>query len=289
MYVRDLLQTVRRRWYLVPLVIAAAIGCGLLALDHVGPQYRGSASVVLVPPETTLQTTGNPYLFLGGLEQSVDVLSRTMGSQRVRESIKDDVPAGDYTITSDVSTSAPIVLVETEASSADGAELLLSHVLLVAPTVLSQLQSDLDVPKNAKITTQVIARSTKPLAVQKTRYRLTFVAGGAGFTLGLLLVFLLDGLLLRRRHRATRAEAPDEAAAPVEAPDGAPGPGDRADGDAAERSVPVAAAPVVAPGPGDTWLDDYEDDYAEFDLDDHDEQAGSVETAVPTLAGTGTQ
>ena len=94
MYVRDLFLSLRRRWYLLPVVLMATVACAMVSADRVGPTYRSSATVVLVPPETTLGETGNPYLFLGGLQQSVDVLSRTVGSEYVRRPSRAACPRG---------------------------------------------------------------------------------------------------------------------------------------------------------------------------------------------------
>ncbi len=201
MFVREVVAAMLRRWYLLPLVLVAAAACSGLALSQVAPVHRATASVVLVPPETTLGETGNPYLFLGGLEQSVDVLSRTVDSQRVREEIDDAVPAGSYEIAGDTSTSAPIVLVTTEAGTAAEADRLLDEVLEVMPRELAVLQDDLGVDGRAQITTQTVARTDRPEAVQRTRYRFTVLAATGGVVLGLLVVLTVDGLLLRRRRR----------------------------------------------------------------------------------------
>lgn len=208
MYIRDLFSSLCRRWYLVPVVVLLAVGGALLTADRVAPTYRASASVVLVPPETTLADTGNPYLFLGGLQQSVDVLSRTLGSEYIRETIKAQAPGGSYDVSSDVTTSAPIVLVTSEASSPEAADRLLSRVLGQVPHVLSRLQQSLSVRQKSQITTQVIARSQEPEKIQRGQYRAMVLAIGASLALGVLLVSLLDGLLLRRRGTRSLVMAP---------------------------------------------------------------------------------
>ncbi|QCW50794.2 hypothetical protein FE634_10910 [Nocardioides dongxiaopingii] len=202
MFVRDVFKALVRRWYLVPLVLAMTAGGVAAALSQVGPTYRSTASVVLVPPETTLGVTGNPYLFLGGLEQSVDVLSRTLSSQEVRAQVRDAAGTDrDYEVVGDVATSAPIVLATAEGGSAAEADRLLDAVLDAVPEVLAKLQDDLGVKPGAQIDTQVIARTDEPEVVQKTRLRLAVLAAGAGGVLGLLVVLALDGVLLRRRLR----------------------------------------------------------------------------------------
>jgi uncharacterized protein involved in exopolysaccharide biosynthesis len=216
MFLREVVAALLRRWYLFPVVLVVAGASAAAALSQVGPVHRATASVVLVPPETTLAETGNPYLFLGGLEQSVDVLSRTVDSQRVREEVEEAEPGGSYEVVADTSTSAPIVLITAEAGSAADADRLLDRVLEIVPRELAALQDDLGVAQRARITTQTVARTDRPETVQRTRYRLTVLAAGLGGVLGLMLVVTVDGLLLRRRRRrsvegttAVAALAPD--------------------------------------------------------------------------------
>ena len=53
---RDTVHAFRRRWYLVLVVVAAAVGLATLTATRVGPTYRATASVLLVPPDSTQGT-----------------------------------------------------------------------------------------------------------------------------------------------------------------------------------------------------------------------------------------
>lgn len=203
MYLTELAQSLRRRWYLLLAVTVLAVVATTLIVSRLPATYRASASIVLVPPETTLGDTGNPYLFLGGLEQSVDVLSRDLGSEQVRDQMAEKGgSSASYTVTPDLTTSAPIVLVSTEASSADAADAMLDAVVAQVPVSLTRLQEALAVSGSAQITTQLIARSEKPRTVMSGRYRATVMVGGALLVGGVLFVAMVDGLLRRRRLRA---------------------------------------------------------------------------------------
>lgn len=213
MYLTELAQSLKRRWYLLLAVTVLAVIATTFIVSRLPATYRANASIVLVPPETTLGDTGNPYLFLGGLEQSVDVLSRDLGSEQVREQMaQQGGSAASYTVTPDYTTSAPIVLVTTEASSAAAADAMLDAVVDQVPVSLARLQTALAVSGSAQITTQLIARSEKPETVMSGRYRAMVMVGGALMVADVLFVAMVDGLLRRRRLRAeAAADGEDEA------------------------------------------------------------------------------
>ena len=113
----------------------------------------------------------------------------------------------------DYTTSAPIVLVTTEAQSAAAADGMLAAVIDRVPVSLARLQEALGVPGSAQITTQLIARSDNPEMVLSSRYRAMVMIGGALMVIGLLLVAMVDGLLRRRSLRrvaATEEDTPPE-------------------------------------------------------------------------------
>lgn len=206
MHMRDTLDVLRRRWYLVLLAVLISIGLVSLLATRLEPAYRATASVVLVPPDSTVGEAGNPYLFLGGLSQSVDVLSRSVNSETTRNKVEDLAPSGHYETVADATTSAPILVVTTEDSSGDGAMNLLAAVLAQVPTSLSELQDQVGVASNARITSQVVTASDEPEVAQKARVRSLAMVGIAALGVGLLITGLVDGLLARRgRVRSGRA------------------------------------------------------------------------------------
>lgn len=196
----DVGRALKRRWYLVnaAVVVAAFTMAGLM--NVLPADYRTSASVVMVPPESTLGETGNPYLFLGGLDQLVDVVARSMNDGLARSSIEDFTPPGAaYTATADFTTSAPIILVTAEASTPQQATDLLEVVVEQVSKNLGDLQGDVGVPPRSVIGSQVVARND-PEALQKPRLRQIAVATIAILMLMLTLVAVLDSVLIRRRQ-----------------------------------------------------------------------------------------
>lgn len=212
MYARDVMASLRRRWLLAVIAIGLAVGAALFAASAIAPTYEAKSSLVLVPPETTTGDSGNPYLFLGGLEQSVDVLTRALTADNKRELVSAHAPTGTYDVVADLATSAPILLVSAKAPTSADAQKLLDAVKSQVPVTLRALQDSLGVRAGAQITSLVVTDDA-PMAIQKARYRSVVLVGAATLALGFLLIAFLDGALLQRRTR--RAEHDGAKAVPV--------------------------------------------------------------------------
>jgi len=218
MYLRDLGKSLIRRWYFVIVGIGVTAGLSVFAANYLVPTYEARASLVLVPPATTIGKTGNPYLFLGGLQQSVDVLTRALDAESVRREVAVAAPTGEYKVEVDFASSAPIILVTANDSSSAGAQRLLDSTVRQAPVTLGDLQESIGVRAGALITTMVVSIDEKPKPVQTARYRTIALVTAASLFLAFMAIGLFDGLLLRRRGRKAAAAAgradlePDELA-----------------------------------------------------------------------------
>lgn len=211
MYARDVMASLRRRWLLAIVAIGLATGAALFAASAIAPTYEAKSSLVLVPPETTTGHSGNPYLFLGGLQQSVDVLTRALTADTQRELVAKQAPTGMYDVVADLATSAPILLVSAKAPTSAAAQALLEEVKSQVPVTLRELQDSLGVRTGAQITSMVVTND-EPVAIQKARYRSVVLVGVATLAVGLLLIAVLDGALEQRRaKRAERDETQDDA------------------------------------------------------------------------------
>lgn len=200
MYMRDLWTTLARRWVLTLFCLAASGALVFLVAAKVPPTYESTADVVLVPPKSAEDPTANRYLSLSGLRQAVDVLTRSLGSDRTVSQIREKAPAGTFETAADFTTSAPIVIVTVKAPTADQAQELLDAVIAQVPVSLDALQKSVQIATKDQITPQVVAEDEKPLAVNKKQVR----AIGAVLALALLasamLVAAADNLLLRRKR-----------------------------------------------------------------------------------------
>ncbi|MRJ76476.1 hypothetical protein GEV29_08015 [Aeromicrobium sp. SMF47] len=201
MYLRDLGDSLLRRWYLVLGALALTVGVCFAALSAVSPTYQTTSSLVLVPPKTTTGVSGNPYLYLGGLEQSVDVLARAVSADATRDQIAKTATTGEYEVSADLTTSAPILVITATDSSSAGAQEMLDAVVAEVPTVFRRLQASLGVRASSQITTLEVPTDDGPSAINKARYRMAALAGAVWLFLAFVLIGFLDGVLLTRTMR----------------------------------------------------------------------------------------
>jgi hypothetical protein len=209
MQLKDLSATLLRRWYLTlgGLVVFAAI---CLAVFHLVPaSFETEANVVLLPPESSVGEGGNPYLYLGGLDQATDVLTRALTSDASRTQVLEELGHADYDVLPDWATSGPILIVTGRGTTAQQAEDVRDEVLDSVPSTLVVLQKALNVPEGSQITSMVLTSDETPTAVMKSRMRAVAAAGAASLVGVFMLIGLIDGLLAARsRGRGRRRLGP---------------------------------------------------------------------------------
>lgn len=218
LFFRDLRAGLRRRWYLAlagSLLTLAAAGA---IFQIVPPTYEASASVILVPPSGSVPDGGNPYLFMGGLQTTVDVLSRSLSDEQTRRTLLGGDPTLDYSAEPDRTSAGPILLVKASGPTQEATMTTLETVVALVPTSLTQVQSTLGIAPQAAITSMTLTVDDKAKPVQKTRLRATLAVGAVSGAIALLLIGLIDGLLLRRESRKQRRLDAASAAGPVPAP-----------------------------------------------------------------------
>lgn len=210
MNLRDLLGAMRRRWYLVlvGLVLTGAMCLG--AMQFVPAHYKASATVLLLPPSSTVGAGGNPYLSLGGLRGAVDVLGRAMLSEQTTKELTNGSTEETYTLEADATTNAPMLVLDVNSQSAEGALALMQSVLNRAPTVLSDLQAEVKAPTKSLVTLSVIARDSTAETDTKSQIRALIVALAAGLAFTVFFTILVDAGFRRRSTRkpAQPAQAP---------------------------------------------------------------------------------
>jgi hypothetical protein len=214
MYVRDLADSLLRRWMLVVVAVLMTGGVCFLASQAVGATYRAEASIVLVPPKSVAEPTANRFLELGSLTPAVDVLTRALNADATRDAVHEMAPEGTYEATVDDATSAPVLVVTAEAPSAARAQALAEAVLTQAPASLSALQSKLSIAPGAEITS-IALPGDEPQMSQKSRVRVVAAVGILCLAGSAMLIGALDGILLvraaRKELRRAGDEAPDDA------------------------------------------------------------------------------
>src|SRR5664279_1406269 len=111
MYLRELATTLRRRWYLTIVGLMATAALCAVTLSLYPATYQAEANIVLLPPTTTVEKGGNPYLQLGDLSQAVGVVIRALNSQSAVEQTAAAAPTGTYEVAPDYTTSGPIFVI----------------------------------------------------------------------------------------------------------------------------------------------------------------------------------
>lgn len=206
----DLLAVIRRRWLVVLLgvLLTALLGVGATRLVPV--EFEAKSSILVIPPTSTPNTGGNPYLALGGLQVAADVLARAMSDPSTVEEV---VPAGsgaEYVVEPDASTSGPMLVITTTDVTAAGALDLLGRVVDLAPTKLSDLQTSVDAPPVTLLEVAVITQDTEAVPQYKALLRAMLVVVGAGLGLTAILTVAIDSLRRRRSEANPPRKEPVE-------------------------------------------------------------------------------
>lgn len=210
MYMRDLIASLARRWYLVVAGLVATVGLSLLTLALVPVSYEASSSLVLLPPKSSVGAHGNPYLYLGGLSQALEVLSVRLGSESVRRNIEIGRPGSTYVAKPDDTTSGPILVVTGTGPTPGSATTMVAAVVKTVPTSLETLQDELSVPRPSRISAMTLSVDSTAVLDDKNRSRLTLLVAAAGVVGTCLLTGLFDGLLLSRRSGRRKRPTADK-------------------------------------------------------------------------------
>lgn len=205
MELRDFVVAMRRRWYLTLAALMACAATGLLMLSTVPPSYSAEATTLLLPPATQATAENpngpdNPLLFLGGLTQTRDVLMRRLRSEQVIDQVA-KVSDATYEVSQDLNSSGPVVVITAEAPTSKQAVDAANLIQRVLPELLTQLQTELGVTKNAQILSFPLTASPDASISHKSQIRLAIVAVAAVGLSSFVLIGLIDGVITGRRRR----------------------------------------------------------------------------------------
>lgn len=214
MNLRDLTAIVLRRWLFVlsGLLLTAGLCIGLVFAVPVS--YTALSTLVLLPPTTVVGAGGNPYLYLGGLEQALDVLTRKLNANEFSKPLEKAHPEAEFLAYADTSTSGPILVLEASGPEKASLVSLMTTAVSQVPDELRTLQTSLSVPTRSRITVAPVAVGEKPLVDFKDRIQIVAAAAAAGLMATLLLAGYRDGRVRARRARAEAEQHDDEARRP---------------------------------------------------------------------------
>jgi hypothetical protein len=217
-----------RRWYVILAGVLVTAGLAYAAATVIPARYDTTATVLMLPPETTVNGKRmNPYLNLGGLEGAADVVSSAMGDRTVQAAVAGEGLDVEYSLGRDYTIAGPVILLEVTGATPSDALEAQEYLLGVLPERLDRLQEDLGVLPGSRITSQVITTSQEADTNRRSQIRAVLVAVVGGLGLTYLLTAFVDGVAMSRR-RARAATRPDP-----EQPGSAPPAAD----------VPVATSP----------------------------------------------
>lgn len=205
MKLSELLRAMSRRWYLVLAGLIVVSGMAYLTLRFIPLTYDVKSSILLLPPTSTIEEGGNPFLNLGGLDVAAGVLAKSLTDSESNRSV---VPAGskaEYTVQKDASVSGSVLEVAVSDTTASGAFRTLNAVLALADTRMIDLQVSAKALPKSEIRLMVITNNTVAEPNYSALARTLIVVIVAGLIFTLLLAVSVDALL---RRRAIRKQGP---------------------------------------------------------------------------------
>lgn len=210
-----------RRWYLVVVAAIIASGACVYTASAMGPTYETNASVLLFPPMSDTEATGeqassNPYLELSGLTTARDIVIRRLTSQSARDYLAESHPDADYRLVPDATSAGPLIIVEVSGPTARSTLSAQTDLMAEFADALDDLQGGLGLSRAEFITARILTSDTRAQAVHKGQVRAGIVVTVAVLGLFLALIAMFDGMMAARSSRP-RSE-PREKARPKRRP-----------------------------------------------------------------------
>ena len=201
MRLNDTLKALGRRWYLVILGVAVTAGACFFIYEQIPVKYEAQGSLVLMPPSATVGDEGNPYLFLGGMGQALDVLTRHVNAAEVAEPVLEDHPDTSYTVEPDRATSGPIIQVSAVGLTPDATMSVLHAALQTVPVSLDAMQDEVSIEDRLRIGLMTVVIDTEATKDDKQRLQLLIFAAAGGLVGTVLVTGMIDGLVVAARKR----------------------------------------------------------------------------------------
>lgn len=239
MYLSNLAMMVRRRWILAIVGLGLTAGLAVAGYFVAKPTYQATASILLLPPATTVPAEGNPFLQLGGLDLTVDLLGKALSDQAVTQQIEELSPTAEAEVGADPSSSGPILRIQVQDKSEEAAIEVRDVLVDMAPARLADLQSTVGVDGGNRVTSSVLVVDAVAEPVGRDRLVGAVIGGFIGLGLSLILLAVVDNVLLRREARRAGRRPVD---ADGSDPDGDEGGSQSADESSAEAPPSAAVA-----------------------------------------------
>ncbi|MER7557266.1 hypothetical protein ABTZ46_10015 [Nocardioides sp. NPDC126508] len=216
MVLSEFVGAIRRRWYLAVIGILLTGVLGWSASAFVAPSYTARGLVLMLPSKNAVGPGGNPFLGLGGLDLPARVVVAYYTSAPAQEAIAEVTPGASVTVSMEESTRGPVIAIDVSADSEANAIEALNFVADSIPETLGRLQDEVKAKGNARLRSQPLALDETAAVDGSGQLRARIMAVVLGLALTAVLVYAIDGIMLRRRlAREESARAgeivPDEA------------------------------------------------------------------------------
>jgi hypothetical protein len=219
MFLHNLGLGLLRRWYIVLAGILVTAAGGLFVWTTVPPSYQATSTAVLLPPSSLVGDKGNPYLYMGGLEQALTVLTVRLSSTEVAGPLLQGHKDLTYSVEKDPTSPGPILHISATGNSQESAMQLLDRVIQVIPGNLQLMQDQLRIPSFSRVEVMTIVQDHTAAVLIKDQLRVLLAAISGGLALTVLVTALLDRVMISRRiRRDERTIQPSEMQALAEAP-----------------------------------------------------------------------
>ncbi len=201
MTIADILYAFVRRWYITVPGVLLAISLSITAWVVVPKEYERSASVLLLPGIGSLPgPTANPYLYLGGMAASADVLVGAAGAESNLREIIDQYPTADIAVERDSTVAGPVIRLTATATSDDDAASIVDLLIQTTARTLEDIQQQQSILEENRISMTTLSVDDKGTTQQRTRIVATVAAGAVTLLLALVVAALVDGIARRRRR-----------------------------------------------------------------------------------------
>ncbi|AXJ09296.1 hypothetical protein [Arthrobacter sp. PM3] len=201
MFLHNLGWGLLRRWYFALAGILITAAGALFVWTAVPPSYQATSTAVLLPPSSLVGEKGNPYLYMGGLEQALTVLTVRLRSAEVEEPLIQGRGDLSYLVEKDPASPGPVMLITATAGSQASAMELLEEVVKVIPANLAVMQDQLRIPTFNRVEVMTVVQDHTAVLLIKDQLRVLLAAVAGGLAVTVLVTALLDRVLTSRRKK----------------------------------------------------------------------------------------
>lgn len=198
MHLVDTLRSLLRRWYIFLLGLILSAGMGYAAYTVIQPTYEAQSTLLLMPPAEVVGEHSNPYLYLGGMNEALDVLVRRASAPEAITAIEEQFGGVTVTPSADRTTSSPIVVITITGPDAQDVLNALDAGRMTVIRNLDSMQNELDIEANMRITTKDLVLAHEATANRKMPIQLAILVVAAGSVGTLMFTGFIDGQLIAR-------------------------------------------------------------------------------------------